>query len=86
MLLTERYFIKKSNSLFNELDKMSFLSKNLYNQALYRIRQFYFQNKKYLRYEVLNKQFTITLINITIKKSYLSYLGRVFFLFSTTKP
>lgn len=59
MLLTERYFIKKSNPLFKELDQMSFLSKNLYNQALYRIRQFYFQNKKYLRYEELNKQFTI---------------------------
>lgn len=56
MLLTERHIIKKSNSLFKELDRMSFLSKNLYNQALYRIRQFYFQYKKYLKYEKLAKQ------------------------------
>ena len=56
MLLTERHIIKKSNSLFKEIDCMSFLSKNLYNQVLYRVRQFYFQYKKYLRYEELAKQ------------------------------
>jgi putative transposase len=56
MLLTERHIIKKSNSLFKELDRMSFQSKNLYNQTLYRVRQFYFQYKKYLRYEELAKQ------------------------------
>ena len=56
MFLTERHIIKKFNSLFKELNRMSFLSKNLYNQALYRIRQFYFQYKKYLNYEELAKQ------------------------------
>ena len=50
MLLTERHFIKKSNPLYKELDKMCFLSKNLYNQALYRIRQHYFSTKEYLNY------------------------------------
>ena len=58
MLLTERHIIKESNPLYNELDKMSFLSKNLYNQALYRIRQCYFENKKYLSYNELAKQLT----------------------------
>lgn len=58
MLLTERHIIKKSNSLFKELDCMTFLSKNLYNQVIYRIRQFYFQYKKYLRYEELANQLT----------------------------
>lgn len=58
MLLAERHFIKKSHPLFKELDRMSFLSKNLYNQALYRIRQFYFQYEKYLKYDVLVRQLT----------------------------
>ena len=39
MQLVERHIIKKSNPLHKELDNMSFLSKNLYNQALYRVRQ-----------------------------------------------
>lgn len=56
MLLTERHIIKKSNPLYVELDRMCFLSKNLYNQALYRIRQYYFENKKYLSYNKLIKQ------------------------------
>ena len=50
MLLTERHIIKKSNPLFKELDGMCFLSKNLYNQALYRVRQHYFNTKEYLNY------------------------------------
>ena len=58
MLLTERHFIKKSNSLYAELDKMCFLSKNLYNQALYRIRQHYFNTKEYLNYYSNVKQLT----------------------------
>lgn len=50
MQLVEQHIIKKSNPLFKELDTMCFLSKNLYNQALYRVRQYYFDNKKYLSY------------------------------------
>lgn len=58
MLLTERHIIKKSNPLYVELDKMCFLSKNLYNQALYRIRQHYFNTKEYLNYYSNVKQLT----------------------------
>ena len=58
MLLTERHFIKKSNPLYIELDKMCFLSKNLYNQVLYRIRQHYFNTKEYLNYYYNVKQLT----------------------------
>lgn len=58
MLLTERHLIKKSNSLYAELDEMCFLSKNLYNQALYRIRQHYFNTKEYLNYYSNVKQLT----------------------------
>ena len=57
MILTEQHIIKKSNSLiYNELDYMCFLSKNLYNSALYEIRQHYFLTKKYLnKFELINK-------------------------------
>ena len=58
MLLTERHIIKRSNPLYVELDKMCFLSKNLYNQALYRIRQHYFNTKEYLNYYSNVKQLT----------------------------
>lgn len=53
MQLVEQHIIKYGNAMYAELDKMTFLSKNLYNQALYRIRQFYFDNKKYLGYSKL---------------------------------
>lgn len=46
MILTERHIIKPSNSLYKELDDLCFLSKNLYNSALYAIRQYYFKEKK----------------------------------------
>ena len=58
MLLTERHIIKKSNPLYMELDSMCFLSKNLYNQSLYRIRQHYFNTKEYLNYYSNVKQLT----------------------------
>ena len=57
MILTERHIIKQSNSLYNELDNLCFLSKNLYNSALYTVRQFYFTNKKYLNWIKINNQF-----------------------------
>ena len=50
MQLVEQHIIKKSDPLYKELDEMCFLSKNLYNQSLYRVRQYYFDNKKYLSY------------------------------------
>ena len=36
--LTTQYIIKKSDTRYKDLDNLCFLSKNLYNQALYRIR------------------------------------------------
>lgn len=57
MILTERHIIKKSNSLYGELDTLCFLSKNLYNSALYAVRQFYFTNKKYINWINVNNQF-----------------------------
>ena len=57
MILTERHIIKQSNSLYNELDNLCFLSKNLYNSALYTVRQCYFTNKKYFNWIKINNQF-----------------------------
>lgn len=57
MILTERHIIKKTNSLYKELDMLCFLSKNLYNSALYTVRQFYFENKKYINWININNQF-----------------------------
>lgn len=46
MYLTERHIIKNSK----ELDEVCFNSKNLYNKALYLVRQYYFENKGYLNF------------------------------------
>ena len=55
MYLTEQHLIKKSHKFFKELDEISFRSKNLYNQALFRVRQYYFENKNYLTFENISK-------------------------------
>ena len=52
MILSERHIIKISE-LFNELDNMCFLSKNLYNKGLYIVRQHFFNTEKYLNYNTL---------------------------------
>lgn len=57
MILVERHIMKKSNSLYNELDMLCILSKNLYNFTLYTVRQFYFENKKYINWINVNNQF-----------------------------
>ena len=57
MILIEKHIIKKYNSLiYNELDRLCFLSKNLYNSALFAIRQHFFDTEKYLnKFELINK-------------------------------
>jgi transposase, IS605 orfB family len=55
MYLTERHIIKPKNPLFKELDNVCFLSKNLYNKALYLVRQHYFNTKEYLNYYGVNR-------------------------------
>ena len=39
MKLVERHLIKSSKAIFEEIDKLAFLSKNLYNCAIYQCRQ-----------------------------------------------
>ena len=45
MLLVERHLIKSSHTLYSECDKLSFLTKNLYNAANYIYRQNFFAQK-----------------------------------------
>lgn len=56
MKLTEQHIIRKNHCLWQECDRVCWLSKNLYNQGLYRVRQHFFQTGKYLNYYELQKQ------------------------------
>ena len=51
MYLVERHIIKDNK----ELDELCFKSKNLYNKALYLVRQHYFNTKNYLNFFAVNK-------------------------------
>jgi putative transposase len=46
MLLVEKHIIKATHKPFQEIDNMSFLSKNLFNSALYICRQAFFNGQK----------------------------------------
>ena len=56
MKLVEQHIIKSNNVLYKELDNLCFLSKNLYNQAFYRIHQQFFEDKTFKNYYELNKE------------------------------
>ena len=56
MKLVEQHIIKSNNVLYKDLDNLCFLSKNLYNQALYRIRQQFFEDKTFKNYSEVNKE------------------------------
>ena len=45
MKLVEKHLIKPSKKIFDEIDKLAFLSKNLYNCAVYQCRQVFFNNR-----------------------------------------
>ncbi len=57
MQLTEIHQILKTNSNWKQLDQLCFLSKNLYNATLYKIRHRFEKNGKWLRYLDLEKEF-----------------------------
>jgi len=56
MTLVERHIIGPDHKFFKECDVLAFVSKNLYNQALYRVRQHYFETGDYLNYNAIQKQ------------------------------
>ena len=53
--LTQQIVISNKSDKFAQLDKLCFLSKNLYNVTLYHIRQHYKETGKYLSYNKLAK-------------------------------
>jgi putative transposase len=55
MNLVERHIINKEHKMFKQCDKLCFLSKNLYNCALYTIKQEFLSTGKWLRYNQLDK-------------------------------
>lgn len=57
MQFVERHIIKSSHQAYEEIDRISFLSKNLYNAGLYAIRQYFFKTGKFLNYRTLQKEF-----------------------------
>lgn len=57
MYITEQHIIKKTNKQWKSLDHLCFLSKNIYNQTLYQIKQHYFKTKERLTYPEVNKIF-----------------------------
>lgn len=55
MILVEQHQYSRDSEHFKELDHLCFLAKNLYNSALYQIRKYFFETKKYLSYNKLSK-------------------------------
>lgn len=56
MILTEQHIIKKANVNFKQIDHLCFLSKNVYNVALYTIKTHYEKTGKHLGYNKLYRK------------------------------
>ena len=56
MRLVERHIIKSTDSRYKDFDELCLKSKNLYNQALYRVRQQFFIDKTYKDYYAINRE------------------------------
>ncbi|MGB3513970.1 MAG: RNA-guided endonuclease TnpB family protein, partial [Microcoleaceae cyanobacterium] len=55
MRLVERHIIQKNHRFYPEIDRLCFLSKNLYNYANYLVRQSWIFEKKNISYYDLQK-------------------------------
>ena len=58
MTLVERHAYKPTDEEYAELDRLCYLSKNLYNATLYAVRQHFFNTGEYLGYNKINADFT----------------------------
>jgi putative transposase len=56
MQLVERHIIKQTDPRYAVIDRAAFASKNLYNAALYEIRQAFIHENKYLSYTQMDKR------------------------------
>lgn len=57
MQLVEQHIIKKNDNRYKILDEVCFKCKNLYNAALYEIRQHFFNTKQFLNWFSIDKIF-----------------------------
>ena len=55
MIQVLQIIVKKNDKIRKEIDNLCFKSKNLYNKGLYEVRQYFFNNNKYLNYFSLEK-------------------------------
>jgi len=60
MKLTEQHIFYKNSKKFNSLDNLCFLSKNLYNACLHRIKNEFSTSGKWIRYNDLEKEFKLS--------------------------
>src|ERR1700730_8566867 len=56
MQLTEQHVISKSDPRYGAIDAAAFAYKNLYNAALYEIRQAFIHEGKYLNYNEMQRR------------------------------
>ena len=70
MKLVQKHIIKQNNVFYKDLMQMMHLSKNLYNAALYNVRQYYFKVKD----------------DTTVKYKYLNYYANWRLMMSTQNP
>lgn len=56
MQLVEKHVIARGDPRYTLIDEAAFKSKNLYNAALYQMRQAFIHEGKYLSYETMDKQ------------------------------
>lgn len=61
--VVDSYFVKPDTPVWIECDTICYRSKNLFNQANYRIRQHWFSNHKYLSYNNIQKQLQSEKVN-----------------------
>lgn len=57
MRLVEQHIINKDHKLYKEIDALAFKSKNLYNSALYVVRQSFIFESKWIHYNEIQKDF-----------------------------
>ena len=60
MRLVEQHIFNKESKRYKSLDDICFLSKNLYNSCLYRIKNEFNDSGKWIRYNDLEKEFRTT--------------------------
>ena len=70
MRLVQKHIIKSNHEFYKDLMQMLHLSKNLYNAALYNVRQYYFKVKD----------------DTTVKYKYLNYYANWRLMMSTQNP